>query len=629
MPRMEFQISTPVLLDALQQLLEPRLYAQCFVSPIPGLYLDHIEVGVQGPITQSSDLGSAALNVALSAKVFVVTADEVQAAQGGPPVSSLTPDGVPLTANIVASISGTKFTATYHGIVHDAFYSSLEGLVGGYVGGLANAKQFFSNWEKVLKQALAATSLINFDFEDVFPSMVKNLTNGRSALCADSKIVAARFEVGANGSDGSWEDFYEGKPGDLIGDHKWGLFISGDVLVDVVNGLVREAVSRAIAGFPFAVTGTFGLLAGSGPLAYSPLEPIAPKTGSVTTSATIDYNLSVTTFGITTTDPGKIQFIATLIFTVTQQNVGLHTEPSLDISLYYTVQNNLGGFLGSLAGFFGVGVSPNLPPLSEFSSRFSGTPFPNFFISQTALPTVAVEKVLTLTVSGCTGTVEPPVSPPIQQLIDSLSTGTLDGWPVPVGWEIFAPGSGLLIFGQAAVAAGKSRPDCGVSSTPFSLLYIDNSGTAAYHPGTPEYVPAVGTFSVYNKGPHPSKRYALIVGGFFPFADPTAQWYQAPSLLPPTPIKAGNFVVTIPEAQFRPAYMAAPYPLSLIVCTNGGARFVSLGGLTAPEIDPANGTVLNANVVVILGPGTPWTGAIPGSSGPHHPITSNKAPGEQ
>src|ERR1017187_2748968 len=57
MPRIGFQISTPVLLETQQQLLEPPLYAQCFVSPIPGLYLDHIEVGVQGPITQSADLG--------------------------------------------------------------------------------------------------------------------------------------------------------------------------------------------------------------------------------------------------------------------------------------------------------------------------------------------------------------------------------------------------------------------------------------------------------------------------------------------------------------------------------------------------------------------------------------------
>ena len=434
----------------------------------------------------------------------------------------------------------------------------------------------------------------------------------------------ARFEVGTLGSDGSWPDFHNGKPGDLIGEHNWGLFISGDVLAEAVNGVVRDGVSNTLGQIP-TVTGNFGLLAKSGPLSYSPIESIAPKTASVTTTATIVYDASLTTFGLTTTDQGDLQFIATLIFTMTGQNAGSHAEPALDISLFYTIQNQLGGFLGGL--FSVAALVYDAVGLLETIAESLTTELPNFLTFQTALPPFVVEKLLTLTATGCTGTVEPPVSSSVQNEINSLSTGVLDGPALPIGSQISPPGSGLLIFGKAVVAAAKSQPKCGVSSTPFFLVYNDNTAAVHQNPPTSQYVPAIGTFSVFNMGPHASQRYPLIVGAFFPYPDPTAQWYQDPSLLPQTPRKAGTFVVTIPEAQFRPAYMAAPYPLSLIVCTNGGARFVSMGWIPAPDIDPKTGIVLNAEVVLIFPPTPPYSGGT--SSGPQHPVTSNKAPGQQ
>jgi hypothetical protein len=184
MPRIEFQISTPVLLRTLQQLLEPRVFAQCFVSPIPGLYLDRIEIGVQGPVTQSV---SDTLNVACTAKVFAVTTADVQAARGGPPSSTLTPNGIPLTGNIVASISGTKLKVKFDGIVHDAFYNSILNVVADFVGGISAARHLFSQWEGIVKNALASRPLANFDFESIMPPQTKNLANGRSALCANSR----------------------------------------------------------------------------------------------------------------------------------------------------------------------------------------------------------------------------------------------------------------------------------------------------------------------------------------------------------------------------------------------------------------------------------------------------------
>ena len=91
-------------------------------------------------------------------------------------------------------------------------------------------------------------------------------------------VLAARFEVGRHGSDGSWSDFANGKPSHFIGENKWGLFISGDVLIEAINSLVQSVVSSAIPGVAFGVSGIFGLLAGSGrPLRSSPAPGRVPK----------------------------------------------------------------------------------------------------------------------------------------------------------------------------------------------------------------------------------------------------------------------------------------------------------------------------------------------------------------
>jgi hypothetical protein len=52
-----------------------------------------------------------------------------------------------------------------------------------------------------------------------------------------------------------------------------------------------------------------------------------------------------------------------------------------------------------------------------------------------------------------------------------------------------------------------------------------------------------------------------------------------------------------------------------------------MGWIPAPDIDPKTGIVLNAEVVLIFPPTPPYSGGT--SSGPQHPVTSNKAPGQQ
>lgn len=252
---------------------------------------------------------------------------------------------------------------------------------------------------------------------------------------------------------------------------------------------------------------------------------------------------------------------------------------------------------------------------------------PNFYTSHTSLTSVVIEKILTLNFSECGGTVEPPVPQDLKTLLDALSSGSLGGLPLVPGSEFTLPGAGLLLSGPADLASGKSRPDCGVSSTPFVLLdqpvVVNTSVNQVYlYPPTPPNVPAVGSFKVFNTGSHASNRYPMIIGAMIPYYDPAAEWFQAPSLLPQAPLKAKKITVTIPEAQFRPAYMAASYPLCLLVCTNGGVRFVSLGEIPAPVIDPTTGEVTNATIVNITVP--PPSG--PSPTEPQHPVVSNKAP---
>jgi hypothetical protein len=618
-PRIECQISTPLLLKTLQQLLEPRVFAQCLVSPIPGLYLDRIEIGVQGPITQSV---SNTLNVAFSAKVFAVTNNDVQAAQGGPPSSTLTPNGVPLTGNIVASISGTKMDVKYDGIVHDAFYTSLLNVVAEFIGGIAAAKELFSQWEGIIKNALNSRPLANFDFESVMPPQAKNLTNGRSALCANSRVLAARFEVGAHGGDGSWQDFVPDKLAYLIGEHKWALFISGDVLVNSIKELMVKTFNSLMIKYlganalvPFSISGEFGLLAKSGPEYWSPFQPVAPETASVSTFVTVDYKLTVDFLGITiVSDQGDIVLGVTMLFTVSEEESGSH-DRYLNIPLYYSVTAN--GLLGSiLVGFYEKFNDASIP--MGYLEGFSETDAPNYFTSRTLLPPVVLEDILTLTASGGTGTVLPPLSATVQEQLASLSSASM------AGFQIVVPESGLLIYGDAKLASGKSVPDCVVSSTQFALIYNSIIGSTTPQAPFPDQVPAIASFSVSNKGPHPSDRYPLIIGSLTPVLDPTLQWLQNPSVLPQTPLKAGNIVITIPESQFRSQYMSSPYPLSLIVCTNGGARFVSLGQIPVPEIDPATGMVENFNFILTFLPQPPPAEGSP--PGPHHPLTPARSP---
>ncbi|MGA2812553.1 MAG: hypothetical protein ABSG16_14210 [Candidatus Acidiferrum sp.] len=627
MARIEFQISTPLLLEAVQHILEPRIYGTCFASPISEAILDRVAIDVQGPVTQPSHLNNTGVYVAATLKLYLVTPADVAAAHGGPSTSWLTPGGLPLTVNILASIAGTKLTAEFDSIVHNQAYDTLKTIIAGYVGSSSAAQQLLTQWEGVFKHTLSPTSLVDFDIKSVLPSQFKNLPNGRSALCANATVLAVRFEVGSRGSDGNWHDFTQAKLQSIIGDDKWALYISGDALVQVAENLISGILKGLFAGvagkskaLPFGLSGQFQLLPVSGTTAFSPLQPVAAETAALVTTATLDFSLTIKFAGETVTRvAGDISFICTSLFTLSRHEVNSHQQPFLEVSLSYTVQDNV--------EVSWVGIAADFPQLLRSVSieggfaGFDATSVPNYFISSTALPPVVLGDVLTLTAAACRGAVYPPISAADQSDLARLGNGSL-----PPGQSIALPGSGLLISGKSNLNSTMLVPDCVVSGTPFVLTFIEESNAPGFSvPAKPAYVPAIATLTVSNKGPQPAKRYPLVVGAYTPYADPASQWSVNPHERPPTPLRVTNtsvITITIPESDFLAEYFNDPYPMSLIVCSNGGARLVSFAAIEAPIINPATGYVTNAQAIVVL---NQYQGNPP--SGPSHPVVSNQPPG--
>jgi hypothetical protein len=155
-------------------------------------------------------------------------------------------------------------------------------------------------------------------------------------------------------------------------------------------------------------------------------------------------------------------------------------------------------------------------------------------------------------------------------------------------------------------------PDCNVDASEFSLQYVVACSALQNHdqgPPNPNNVAAAATINVYeslNRNELP-----LIVGAFAlvqsvpadapPGTPPDPQQQFAP-FLPAVPQQAGSgasYQVRIPVAKIRSGYLADEYPCQLIVLTNGGARYVSLGEIPAPTFDKRTGYVTNGGTLYI------------------------------
>jgi len=545
--RMELQIETAALQVAAQRALEPRLYAHCFVSPIPALILDRVQIDSTGPC--SSRPGKVTLG--LSATLWIVSQEDVIAADGKAPHSSLIPEGVKISVSVNLTLRGTKLSASWGGIVQNTEYETLKNLVAIAVGG-AQATALFSGWERILDSALGASPLFETDLLSLLPSPFNGVQLGRTVIWGTEALIAVRFEVGAMHSDGPWLDVALSRLCPIASRHDWGIFISGDVLTQLMNNTIGQAAAHA--GLYPTVSSTFG--------------KGASDDGVVTTVADIPFTIRETIACISTTDHGN----AALVVTTAINPLDLILiKPVINLLLEYQLDVSVGGLLGDLIGIIGsLGAlfEQNWDPLSNVAVPSNFLP-PNFkpvgsnaLLSTIPLPTVSLANVLTL---SCTN----------QGKFFVYSANT--GLPV-VSYAI----EGIQLGGSIDTAPALSPPDCVVHASGFGIT-LPVASLDGRRP-TPASADAAATMTLSDAstsaGAHP-----LVVGSFTSVSDSDYLLFPA---LPATPCGTGVFPVIIPEASVSEQYFREPYELGAIVCSNGGARFVKFGRVpqaTQEEVD--------------------------------------------
>jgi hypothetical protein len=545
--RMELQIETAALQVAAQRALEPRLYAHCFVSPIPALILDRVRIDSTGPCT----FRPGKVTLGLSATLWIVTQEDVIAADGKAPHSSLIPDGVTISVSVNLTLRGTKLSASWGGIVQNAEYETLKNLVAIAVGP-TQATALFSGWERVLSSALGASPLFETDLLSLLPSPFNGVQLGRTAIWGTETLIAVRFEVGAMHSDGPWVDVALSRLCPIADEHDWGIFISGDVLTQLMTNAIGQAAAHD--GLYPAISSTFSQGAG--------------EDGVVNTVADIPFTVRETVACIPITDHGNAALVVT---TAINPPDLLVIKPAINLLLEYGFDVSVGGLLGDLIGIIGsLGAlfEQDWDPLSNVTVPSNLLP-PNFkpvgshaLLSVIPLPAVSLADTLTL---SCTN--------PGRFFVYSANAGVS-----VVSYAI----EGIRLGGSIDIAPALSPPDCVAHASGFGIT-LSVASFDGQRP-TPASADAAATMTIRDAstsaGAHP-----LVVGSFTSVGDSEYLLFPA---LPATPCGTGVFPVIIPEARVSEQYFREPYELAAIVCSNGGARFVKFGRVpqaTQEEVD--------------------------------------------
>jgi hypothetical protein len=613
MARIEIQIASDKLLHAFQQLFTPDLYAQCFIIPVPHLVLDRLVAGNIGPAHLSADGSGSSLMIPIQISVSLVKQGDVVAANGGPPNPGIIPPSI--TGYIELSVVGTTLTATYGGIDDTpqtpgyGGYQALFQTVVDEVGEM-NAETLFAGWKaEILANYTSTGPLLQYDLTAGLPQGIPGLQfSGRSALSANQTQIAIRLEVGSVGQpgDGDWKGFIDGtvQLEDLLQGADWGMFFSSDTVVRMVDSALAPALSQVGTGSPtiqsnWAPQGQTAAVKSAASLTwYQSLQD--PSTGQMLYAGDLTVQVAATT--TFTLDSGWDYFTNVLQkylrIDVTYngkvtagQNMATSTESEV-------AQGLLSAFLDTLTGQLTNLTPSGYTPVGN-----------NEFYSDTLIPTQNLENELTMQASRVIG------------LRD-----------------------GMLINGPATVSSGLSAPDCNVNvNNQFVLEMIMSCqgliNTVAVGGGgklTPqevnEAVGAVASFSVAESSG--TGQFPLVVGAFqlvgsipadmpgsspdpqYQFSSPASSPYSVTSpYLHATPVTIGSgttFSPRIPlSAIITPGYTQDPYPLQLIMCTNGGARYVDLGTIPTPQYDLTTGAVTNFTIDYIhncvLGELAPWT----------------------
>jgi hypothetical protein len=551
MAHLEIQIANDPLMESLRILTMERVYANCYVIDVPDLILDNLAVGTAGPGIPTN--GSVVVPVRIG--ISLVTPEDVILANGGPSF----PAGVPqISGNFLLTVSGTTLTVTYVGIDHNADYDSLLRIVTIKIGKV-NAQSLFDKTEANFLTTLGSSPLLQYDFGLQFPPQLNSLQIGRSNIASDPSRIAIRFEIGAVGADGDWTSFLKGDLDDHLQGNDWGLFISSDTVVQIANSAVTEAVASA-----------GGTVIGSN---WAPVGGVA----AVDTSVLITFHGHVEVWpGITLFD-GDVTVLVDL-HTIFDQDVGgLRSDISYNIKVQGDLTADIINDLG-LANMFAAGNSIKIPAgYTKIGDRE--------FYRVTSIPTQILENELT------------------------LRPGVVLGLP-----------DGMLIGGSASVTPGLAPPDCNVASTPFLLQYLVSCSALLDHtqgPPTAVNVTASCSFSAWESY---NSQFPLIIGAFrlvnsipadFPPGSPPDPEQQYSPYLPVAPQQIGagtSYEIQVPIPKISSGYKNDPYPCQLLLLTNGGARYLSLGQIPVPKI--VDGEVANASRIYIpdcnLGEIDPW-----------------------
>jgi hypothetical protein len=545
MAHIEIQITSDALLSALRELLLGRLLADCYVIPVPGLVVDRVTLGSLGPITCTQ----GKLSIRAHVGVALVTTEDVIAAKGAALNQSTL---VELTGTIGVIVSGATLIATFEGLDHDANYRSLLRMVALQVGD-SQAQAMFTTWENEVQTNIGLVPLLEYNFGLSLPQEFSRLPFGRSALSADPTRIAIRFEVGPSSSDGDWTSFLEGSLEEHLQGAGWGIFIDSATVLRIATTTMTAALSSA--------GGALG----------SPVWVPQGLTAAVESYASVTTHVHREVFGVTVFD--------------SDVTIGFHirTAFTMESLLYRNAANVLQGVMRTdisyrdvkIEGGFAADVANALDVLAFVDQSIKVPPgytkvAENAFFQDSPIPSSVLADVLILRATKLVGLAE-----------------------------------GMSITGVADAAAGSQVPSCQVEATPFALEHVLDCQALAnktQREPTPNNVSATASLTVSTA---PAIRGLPLVVGAFQLVpvgpnDPPDPDQQFSPCLPGTPQRvtsSATFQLSVTASSLSSGYKNNPYPCQLIILTNGGARYVSLGEIPIPQLDPVTGFVTNMHGV--------------------------------
>jgi hypothetical protein len=540
----ECQLLLSHFLQAVEQALQSALYSAPISLPFDQIVVNSLTVGAIGSpaLTGTVMVQTVTTNVygiRVPVAIGVARVADVIAAKGGAAPDAVDPTKTQLVVLVSAAMTNAKgvtsLDVSYDQIDQtDPGYQALLNLVAieVYGGDKTAAQAQFDTWESTFRQSpVGSKPLLTIDLAAIVPpSVTAVLALGAAGVSvnlgatATPLALAIRCDLGpAPSTVTEWSEFNQGVFPDRLEGSDWGLFVSADAIVTMVDTTMAQAIT--------SFGGTFSAPSS----AWAPQNGIARVTSTVDGTAPVPLN---TVFG-----SAHIDVSLALAFQTTFTFVQTGPVPQLRTSISYSYQVGAGGIVDILVHDF---FTPPTPPgfVSDGTASFH---------QDTRMPPVVLPPgEATLEVTGVRGLVD-----------------------------------GVAIVGDLIPAHASVAPDISVLSVPFQWEYVTTCQDLRNHRQLPvgQGADALATFYVMNSG-DPFQAPFVISEFLLVTSDPNApsadQYGIFASFVPDVPLSPGNFFqfeVRVPVSALAAniAYQVFPYPMELVVVTTGGARYLSLG----------------------------------------------------